>query len=195
MRSIDCIGLYSRTLSFLVLLTLTISFSMVSLAATRPVGELTVRPVQTVDGASVIVDGQIAASGRTVFASSVIVTPDEFGATLNLGRLGKIDLGPATRFVLSKDGDDVLGDLHSGTVTAFGSQPIAVRTANGSVVRLEVGQSVNADSSAPAQTKSSSSFPAWGWAAIIGVVVGVTVIALAAGGGGGNNNNNTSPIR
>jgi len=172
---------------------------MVSLAAAKPVGELIVRPVGSSDSDFVRVDGERATSGRTLFVSSVISTPELFGATLNLGKLGRLELGSTSRFIVSAGNDDLVGYLEAGTITAYGSEPMAVRTANGSVVRLNAGETMDANSGLP-QTKSGGSFPAWGWAVIVGIAVGVTVVALAAGGGGDNNNasvtNNTvSPVR
>jgi hypothetical protein len=192
MRIVDYIDLYKRAVSFVALIALTTAFSMVSLAATRPVGELIVRPARTAaENASVTVDGERAASGRTLFVSSVIATPNEFGATVNLGKLGRIELAPDTKFTLADDSSDTIGYLGSGSITAYGAAPLAVKTANGSIVRLNAGETVDANASVPAQ-KSSGSFPAWGWAVLVGVVIGVTVVALAAGGG---NNNNASPVR
>ena len=191
MRNVDFGFFYSKVLTLVVLTTLITAFSMVSLAAAKPVGELIVRPIGSSDSIAVTVDGEKASSGRTVFGSSVISTPEEFGATLNLGKLGKLELGTSTKFTLAAEGSDVIGYLSTGSITAYGSGPMAVRTADGSVVRLGSGETVDANSSLPAQ-KSSGSFPAWGWAVIIGVVIGVTVVALAVSG---DDNNTVSPVR
>jgi len=190
---VNLVDLYLKAVTLVVLITLFTAFSMVSLAATKPVGELIVRPVGASDAVFVRVDGEKATSGRTLFVSSVIITPEQYGATLSLGGLGRLELGTSAKFTLSADGDEVVGFLEAGTVTAYGSGPMAVKTANGSVVRLNAGETADANSGLPAKKSSSGSFPAWGWAVIVGVAIGVTVIALASGGS--DNNNTVSPIR
>jgi hypothetical protein len=201
----------SLTLSLLTALFTTCS--MVALAASaKPVGELILPSGESTNGAAVTVNGEAATSGRTLFSLNTISTPDGIEAALNLGKAGRLRLDPNTTFILAGDGEPAIGELVAGSVTVLNAaQPVYVRTAAGELVRLNADETANAGSARAARDHRDSngncvdddndgkeecgSFPAWGWAALIGVVAVVAIVAVAAGSGGdNNNNNNVSPV-
>lgn len=65
--------------------------SMLGLAAPgkAEMGELIVS-----GGSAVTVNGETANTGRTIFSSNTITTPAAAGATVNLGKLGQIEVAP-----------------------------------------------------------------------------------------------------
>jgi len=136
-----------KALSLCLSVAILATYSMVALAGPRNVaGELTVSG-KNVNGEApfVLVNGEAARSGRSVFSASTISTTDGTGAIVNLGRLGKIELGPTTVLTLSFDDKGVSGDLTSGTVAVFGtSDTVAIRTVDGNTVKLAAGQSISA---------------------------------------------------
>lgn len=173
------------------------TYSMVTLASDgKPAGEIVI----TGNAASVVtVNGEPAKSGRTIFSSSTITTPEGAGAIVNLGKAGKLELAPNTTFTLSFDDKSASGDLSSGSVSVLNSaQAVSVRTAAGDAIELNAGETATANAGsaakAPAPTNSSD---LWKFLLVFAGAVGVIVIAATTD----NNNNigggaNTiSPIR
>ena len=172
------------------------TYSMVSVAASnKPVGELLVIGDSVTDTFSVTVNGEPAKTGRTIFSSSAIVTPAALGATLNLGKAGKLELAPNTTFTINVDGDAVSGDLASGSVTVLNAaQAVSVRTLTGETVAVNAGETATATPKGVATNAAKKG--GLGWLAIgsivAAVVVAVVIIAVAT-----NNDNSTptSPVR
>ena len=201
---------WSRKALTLCLMTMLIAtYSMVALAAqNKPVGELTVSGSTSADSEFVTVNGEAAKTGRTIFSSSAIATPESIGATVNFGKIGKIELAPSTTFVLTGDGDVISGDLISGSVTAIStSGGVNVRTLAGEVVKLNAGETANATSGKAARDhrdpsgtciddnnngKKECGIPGWGWAAIIGGIIGGIIIAVVVSR---NDDDQISPVR
>ena len=73
-------------------------------------GEISVRGAVTLNGVN-------AASGATVFDASRIKTGNNGSATLNLGKLGQVELAPDSELVLKLDNGIVGGNLRSGRAT------------------------------------------------------------------------------
>jgi hypothetical protein len=152
---------------------------MVALAAPGKVaGELTVSG-KNVNGESpfVLVNGETARSGRSVFSGSTITTPETSSAVMNLGKMGKIELAPATSLTLTFDDKGIFGDLTSGKVTVLGaSESVAIKTINGNTVHLSAGQSVAASGKAQDDDDDNDGSGAWWiWAAVFG---GAAVVIL-----------------
>lgn len=193
MKIVDLSRFAKRTISFALLLTLLTAYSMVTLAtSTKPVGELIVLGGSS-DGASVTVNGEPATSGRTVFASSTIVTPDGITAVLNMGKAGKIELSPNTTFVIDGDGNVMGGSLTAGNVTVLNSaQPVDVKTVSGETVSLNAGETAAATSTVPAKRAKPGpgGLDWWVWGAIIGGAAAAAIIIVVA-----TNDNTTSPVR
>jgi hypothetical protein len=181
-----------RALTF-TLLSALISCSITVFAAPKAIGELSITPIHSAEGPTVTVDGIAATNGRTLFASSVVSTPEDYGAVINLSNSGRLQLDPKTTFTLSDEGSTGIGDLKSGSVTLLSSnQPLTVKTLSGGLVTLNVGETVDAHSQG-ASRRSSGSMPSWGWAALVGAVVAVVIIAVVVSQG--NDNGQVSPVR
>src|SRR6185369_14778024 len=105
------------------------TYSMVALASpAAAVGELTISASGS-DIPNVTVNGEMAKSGRSIFSSSVVSTPQNASAVINLGKAGSIELAPNSTFAVSFDSSSTSGDLTSGTVTVLGaSAPVNVKT-------------------------------------------------------------------
>lgn len=138
-----------KALTMCSLTAIIASYSMVALAnAGGAAGELIVTGGNSAGETSfVTVNGEPAKSGRTVFSASTISTPEGMNATLNLGKAGKIAFGPATTFTVNFDGNAISGDLSAGNVTVLSAaQSVDVKTLEGTVVRLNAGETATATS-------------------------------------------------
>ena len=107
-------------------------YSMVVLAspaAKAPSGELTVTGNVTVNGESVI-------SGGTLFSDSVITMAEKSSATVNLSKLGRVELGPNSSLRLSFTEKGITGLLDSGSahVSTLGGVAVNFSTKDGAVV-------------------------------------------------------------
>jgi hypothetical protein len=112
-----------KALSLCLSVAILATYSMVGLAAPgKAAGELTVSG-KNVNGESpfVLVNGEAARSGRSVFSGSTITTPETASAVMSLGKFGKIELAPATSLTLTFDEKGIFGDLTSGKVTVLGA--------------------------------------------------------------------------
>jgi len=146
MKSVQIKHLAHKVLTSCVLVVFIVSCSMVTFATSnKPVGELLVTGSKTADGTSVTVNGEPAKSGRTIFTSSTIKTPENSGAMINLGKAGKLQLAPNTTFVLNAEAEVVSGDLTAGSVTVLSSaQSVGIKTLTGDVVSLNAGETATA---------------------------------------------------
>jgi hypothetical protein len=175
-----------RVLSTCLVLTIFTAYSMVALAGTGPVaGELTVTGNGiNGEGPSVTVNGEAAKSGRSIFSSSIIATPSNAGAVINLGKSGIIELAPNTTFTVSFDSSSVNGDLTAGKVTVVGSASgVNVKTTSGDIVKLNAGDSVTAAGKKDDDDNDNHHGGAawWVWAVIFGgAAAGVLIAAVNA---------------
>lgn len=163
--------------SFCLLMTVLVSSSMVTLATSvKPVGELIITGKSD---KAVTVNGEPATTGRTIFSSSTISTPDGMTAILDLGKAGKIELAPNTTFSLNA-GETVKGDLTAGNAKVLSSDnTIAVKTLTGDTVDLNAGDTVSATSASAAKSSTAASGRRWVWFLIFGVAtVAIVWIAL-----------------
>ncbi|HQZ96188.1 MAG TPA: hypothetical protein PLP21_07695 [Pyrinomonadaceae bacterium] len=176
-----------------VIFAFIVSGSLVTLAAsTKPVGEIMVTGAK-VDGASVTVNGEPADTGRTIFSSSTISTPEGTSALINLGKAGRIQLAPGSTFVINVEDNAVKGNLTAGSLTVLNSaQPVGVKTLTGDVVTLSSGETASASSGS--SSKKAKPGPGgldwWVWAAIIGGATAAVIIFATR-----DDNNTTSPVR
>jgi len=154
---------------------------MVALASDgRATGEIVV----TGSGSdSVTVNGEVARSGRTIFSSSTIATHDGAGAILNLGKAGRIELGPNTTFALSFDNSAISGSLWTGNVKVLNAaQKVSVTTATGDVLKVGAGEtaSATAGSADPkVSTGHTSHHDWWAFALIFGGAIGGLIWATS----------------
>jgi hypothetical protein len=122
-----------KVLTVTLMLTVCSFYSLVTtttLAQTSKVaGDLSVTGQVTLNGAAAI-------SGATVFSDSRVKTGQKGGAIVNLGRLGRIDLGPDTEMTLSFSESTIGGNLLAGraVVSAPTGVGISVTTSDGAAV-------------------------------------------------------------
>jgi hypothetical protein len=107
-------------------------YSMVVLAspaAKAPSGELSI-------AGQVTVNGENALSGGTVFSDSIITTAEKSNATVNLSKLGRVDLSPSSNLKLSFTDKSIMGLLESGTahVATLAGTSVNFTTKDGVVV-------------------------------------------------------------
>lgn len=161
-----------KALSLCLSVAILATYSMVALAGPRKVaGELTVSG-KDINGEApfVLVNGEAARSGRSIFSTSTITTQEATGAIVNLGKLGKLELAPATSLTVTFDENGVAADLTSGLVSVFGtSDKVTVKTLDGKTVQLSAGQSVAASGKLQDDDDKDSGGGAWWiWAAVFG---------------------------
>ncbi|MBA2737104.1 MAG: hypothetical protein H0U50_10000 [Pyrinomonadaceae bacterium] len=130
----------------------------------------------------VIVNGEAAKSGRSVFSASTIATPDNASAVINLGKIGKIELAPNANLVLSFTEKGISGDLLSGKLTVLNaSEIVSIKTAGGETLKLNAGDSASASGQAQDDKDKDNDRDggaAWlPWALILGGAVAAIVIA------------------
>ncbi len=179
-----------QALTMSVVFALMVTFSMVALAVPgNAVGELTViRSASANETSPVTINGEVAKSGRTVFSSSTINTPEGTEAIINFGKAGRIQIGSDTTFTLAAD--SIGGELTKGSLTVLNaSDAVAVKTASGEVVNVKAGETASAASKTAAKKPGPAGLDWWVWAAIAGGAVAVILIATHDG------NNTTSPVR
>ncbi len=107
-------------------------YSMVVLAspaAKAPSGQLSVTGTVTVNGENTV-------SGGTVFSDSLITTADKSNATVNLSKMGRVDLAATSSMKLSFNEKSLIGLLDNGTAHVSTIAGIAVHftTSDGVVV-------------------------------------------------------------
>lgn len=173
-----------KALTTCSMLAIIATYSMVALAGPgRAAGELMVIGASAAGTSHVTVNGEPVQSGRTVLSSSTIATPEGVGATVNLGKAGKLQFGPNTTFTLKFDDKNISGSLAAGSVTVLNAtQNVSVTMVNGEVVQLNAGETATAGSSTVAkQTAKTVGGPDWWvWALIVGgASVGIIAAALA----------------
>ena len=99
-----------KTIAAFVSVAVLSVYSMVVLASPEakvPSGELSVSGQVTVNGQKVI-------SGGTLFSDSVIVTSDNSSATVNISKLGRVELAPNSSLTLSFTDKTLTGQLDNG---------------------------------------------------------------------------------
>ncbi len=194
MKSMRIRQLAQKVASLCLTLVVLSTYSMVSLAASiKPVGELLVSGTSA-DGNTVTVNGEPAKSGRTLFANSIISTPDGVEAVISLGKSGKFRLAPGSTFTVSDDSVSVAGSLTSGQLTLLnGYDGVSINNSAGESVKLNSGETASATSAAAQQGRGPGGLEWWKWALIAGGVITVIIIAVAASGD--DDSSPISPIR
>lgn len=149
-----------KALSSCTMVAIIATYSMVGLASEgKASGELTFNGTE-----SVVVNGEAATSGRTIFSSSSIVTPTGTSATLNLGKAGQIAVAPNSSLQVSFDNGNANIVLSNGSVSVISAK-------NGVNVNSRLvaeGETVAAgETSSSAQTKRKKNYW-WPWALVFG---------------------------
>ncbi|MEP7341434.1 MAG: hypothetical protein ABI977_27130 [Acidobacteriota bacterium] len=83
----------------------------------------------------VSINGSNAIAGQTIFSGSRVKVANQGNAVLNLGRLGRIELGANSDFALRVAGNVIGGELTAGcvTISAPASVNIELNTAKGAI--------------------------------------------------------------
>ena len=120
-----------KPIAALVAVAILSVYSMVVLAspaAKVPSGELSTN-------GQVTVNGENALSGGTVFSDSVLSTADASNATVNLSKLGRVELLARSNLKLSFTDRDVSGLLQTGSanISTVAGVGVTITTADGTV--------------------------------------------------------------
>jgi hypothetical protein len=171
---------FRKTLSMSLAVAVFATSSMFALAGTsRVAGELTVTGSQS---STVTVNGEAAKSGRSIFTASIISTPENAGAVVNLGKSGVIELAPNTTFEITFDEKSVGGNLSAGKLTVLSAiAPVDVKTASGRVVAAGAGESVSAAAGRQDDDDDDGGAAWWLWALVFGgAAAGILIAATQA---------------
>lgn len=105
--------------------SVTLSSAMAQVSP-RPAGDLSVRGAVTINGMS-------AVSGATVLDGGRVKTGSNGSATINLGRLGQVELGADSELVLKLENNVIGGNLRAGRAVVSAPMGVAVNvvTADG----------------------------------------------------------------
>jgi hypothetical protein len=172
---------------------------MVALANNRrATGELIVNGLSS-DGSvpAVTVNGDIARTGRTIFSSSKIATPENASATVSMGKACEIEIAPNTTVELAFDGDNANADLTAGTLTVLKSNQNVIVTVAGTTYSLVAGESA---SSLPGRAGKAGPPPmpvATGTLLLLvgGIAAAVAIAVVVLSGKSGSSNTVVSPTR
>lgn len=173
-----------KALSTCLVVATLLTYSMVTLANSEKIaGEILVTG-KSVDGqlSFIKVNGETAQSGRSIFSSSTVATPENAGAIISLGKLGKIELAPNTTLALSFNEKGISGSLMEGRVTVLNSASgVVINTTGGKSVTLNSGESTSASTT---QQKDDSTSGSGGghagiwWAVILAAAGGVIIYGV-----------------
>jgi len=119
-----------KALTMALMLTLS---SFYSLATTSALAQTTAKAGELTISGSVSINGTNAISGATLFSDSKIKTARNSAATINLGKLGRVQLGPESEMTLRFADGMIGGNLNSGraVVSAPAGVSVSIATAEG----------------------------------------------------------------
>jgi len=181
-----------KALSTCLAIATVLTYSMVTMAnAERVAGEILVTG-KNADGQTsfVKVNGETAQSGRSIFSSSTIATPENAGAIISLGKAGKIELAPNTTLALSFSEKGMSGDLMTGRVTVLSAADgVVINTVDGKSLTLNSGNSASA---ANAQQDDTTDDNDGGSAGLLyALVLGGAAVGIIFAATRGNDNTTT----
>ena len=173
-----------KAISACVLFAVFTTTSMVALAGSgRTAAELTVLG-KSVNGDDpvVLVNGESAKSGRSIFSSTTIATPEDASAAISIGKAGRLELDPNTSLNLVFDDESVNAQLVSGRLTVSGSLgTVKVRTNDGKTTILQAGESITASGQSQAARQTGSGNENWWiWVVVAAGAAAAVLIAVAA---------------
>lgn len=176
-----------KALSMCMMVAVTATYSMVALANTgKLAGEILVSG-KNINGEApfVKVNGEDAKSGRSIFTSSTIVTPENANAVINLGKAGKIELAPNTTLALNFDEKSISVDLSAGKITVLGaSESVNVKTLEGKTLQLNAGETATAAGKSQQDDDDDDDKGGAAWVPYVlifgGAIAGVVIAATLA---------------
>ncbi len=115
-----------------------------SAASGKAIGELTLNKNVNGEFPQVKVNGETVQTGHTVFASNTIATPENAGATVNLGKYGSIELAANSSISFNVTNAGLVGSITAGQLTSF-SESITIKTLDGNSISPRLGESVSAN--------------------------------------------------
>lgn len=200
-----------KTIAILLALSMTQLCVQVGLAAPATSAapqRLIAARLTTTGNRPILVNGTSVSSGATILTGATLETGDQVGATVDLGDLGELKLGPNTKVVLDFDNNGYKIKILAGCAVAAGkkNKDVIVETEQGEAGRNKNGGALNfcwlngnltpgAASNVGAGTAAATAGAGAGlsgvaWAAIL-LSVGATVGLLIVANRGGN----SSPSR
>lgn len=173
----------NKVVSLCLTLALLATYSTsVSAKTDRLAGELTISGKLTNDETpAVLVNGEKAQNGRSIFSSSTISTPENANAIISIAKLGKVELAPNTTINITFDETGINGDLTAGKITVLGAtSDVSIKTPNGQVAKLNVGDSAAAGKAQDDDDDNGGGAAWWLYALIFGGAVAGIVLAATA---------------
>ena len=129
-----------KATSSCLMIAMLATYSTVALANTeKTTGEIIVNGSE-----SVVVNGEAAKSGRTIFSSSTVSTPANSSAVISLGAAGEIDLAPNSVATVSFDSKTATIDLSAGSLTVLRAANAVNVNAAGTSMALNTGEKASA---------------------------------------------------
>lgn len=183
-----------QALAMCLTVTVFVTYSMAAVGGTgKLAGEILISGTSVSGNTpSAIVNGETVKSGRTIFSTSTVSTPEGVTATLKLGKAGIIELSPNSAVVVSFDEENVAGTISSGVVRVLSAQNgVSMTIAGGETLNLLPGEAASAAGKAQVDDDDRGGAAWWGWALIFGgAAVGIIWMATrdsnkAELGGGG----------
>ena len=137
-----------KTIAILLALSMTQLCVQVGLAApstsVAPQRLIAAR-LTTTGNRPILVNGTSMSSGATILTGATIETGDQVGATVDLGDLGELKLGPNTKVVLDFDENGYKVRILAGCAVAAGkkNKEVIVETEQGEAGRNKTGGALN----------------------------------------------------
>jgi hypothetical protein len=161
-----------KALSLCLTLSIIATCSMMSLAnSPKLAGELLLSGKGS-NGAVpfALVNGETANSGRSIFSSSSVATPEGVFATLNLGKAGIIEVAPNSSIQIAFDGTTITGSLASGSVKVVSAKnDVRFTNAAGEVMSVRTGETAAATGKAQDDDDDNDGSGSWWlWAIVVG---------------------------
>jgi hypothetical protein len=111
--------------------------SVLAQGETKAAGELSVKGKVTINGTSAI-------SGATIFSNSLVKTQRGSGATINLGKLGRVRLAAESELMLRFADGSIYGNLISGRADLSAPAGVAINIATADGVTIADGKQASA---------------------------------------------------
>ena len=130
MKSINNRSVFSHLIVFVLTIAILTGQSMFIFALPEKnsaAGEITVTAAaNATEKPFVLVNGEPAFSGRTFFSDGTITTKQST-ASIDFGKIGRINLGPDSTLTLSVSPTSITGTLSSGTINVANGDGIGVK--------------------------------------------------------------------
>jgi hypothetical protein len=171
---------FRKALSLCLSVAILATYTTVALAVSgKTAGELTVSGIGANGEAPfVLVNGEAAKSGRSIFSSSTISTPDQASAVISMGNVGQVQLAPNSSMTLSFGDTGITGGLNAGSLTVLGSsQPVIVNTPDGKTLTLNAGETASANG-ARAQADDDDHGGGKAWWALAGILGAAAIVIV-----------------